>query len=201
MDVKNTPIEVWRPVVGYEGRYEVSNLGRVKSLESVVSGRLRNIYHSPDRILKPIKHRCGYLFVHLVSESKAKNKRLIHRLVAEAFIDNPNNHPQVNHKDENKQNNLVFVDKDGTIDFEKSNLEWCTRSYNINHGTRNKRVSEKLRLSKGKSILQFTSGGELLREWRSAAEAARILGLNISPICNCLQGRTCTSYGYVWKYK
>lgn len=201
MEVEKTPLEIWRPVVGYEGRYEVSNLGRVRSLDSVVSGRLRNIYQTPNRILTPIKHRCGYLFVHLVSKDKTANKRLIHRLVAEAFIANPRNYPQVNHKDENKRNNYVYVNEDLSVDYDKSNLEWCTRSYNINHGTRNKRVSEKLRLSKGTPILQFSIDGKLIREWRSATVAARTLGFNLSPICNCVKGRSCTSYGYVWKCK
>lgn len=116
-------IEEWRPVVGYEGLYEVSSYGRVKSLCKYDS---RNRFRD-ERILKLCADRLGYLKVGLCSNDK-KKKYLVHRLVAQAFIPNPNNLPQVNHRDENPSNDNV------------DNLEWCDAKYNSNYGTRNDRI-------------------------------------------------------------
>ena len=117
--------EEWRDIKGYEGKYQVSNLGRVKSLKDS-----KENYR--EKILSNSTDKRGYSNVNLYKNGK-RNYFKVHRLVAEAFIPNPNNYPQVNHKDENKTNNCV------------SNLEWCTHEYNINYGTRNKRVSEKMK--------------------------------------------------------
>lgn len=108
--------EIWKPVVEYEGLYEVSNLGNVYSYKS-------------NRNLKQSKDSNGYIRINLYKDSKPIGI-LVHRLVAEAFISNPNNYPIINHKDENPSNNHV------------ENLEWCTYEYNNNYGTRNKRISE-----------------------------------------------------------
>ena len=112
--------EIWKDIEGYEGEYQISNYGNVKSLNYLRTGK--------ERILKPGKNRGGYYYVQLY-KNKAKN-HYIHRLVAQAFIKNPRNLPQVNHKDENKSNNRV------------DNLEWCMPIYNANYGTRNKRTSD-----------------------------------------------------------
>lgn len=111
--------ELWRPISGYEGLYYISNLGRVKS----------EITH---KILKPRNSTHDYDRVRLYKNHKPK-EFFVHKLVAQAFIPNPNNYPQVNHKDENKVNNCV------------DNLEWCTHKYNMNYGTCQKRKSEKLK--------------------------------------------------------
>jgi len=113
--------EVWKPVVGYEGFYEVSNLGRVKRLETRVNSNVggRTVR---ERILKNIPTYQGYLKVHLCVDNK-RIKKNVHRLVAEAFIPNPNNLPCINHRDENKTNNTVW------------NLEWCDVLYNNTYGT------------------------------------------------------------------
>lgn len=107
--------EVWKDIEGYEGKYQVSNLGRVRGLDRKNSmGKTVK-----GRILKPRKTHAGYLRAHL-----CRDDRYIHRLVAEAFIPNPNNLPQINHKDEDKANNSV------------DNLEWCTCEYNLSYGSR-----------------------------------------------------------------
>ena len=116
-------IEEWRPVVGYEGLYEVSSYGRVRSLDRYDE---RNCFRE-GRILKLYTSRVGYLRVQLSLNSK-KKMYLVHRLVAEAFIPNPDNLPEVNHLDEDKTNNRV------------ENLEFCDRKYNINFGTRKDKV-------------------------------------------------------------
>ena len=120
--------EVWKDITGYEGLYKVSDRDNVFSIKRKDSmGRKWG-----GLTLEPRPHRNGYLMVQLYKNGVRKNK-LIHRLVAEAFIPNPNNLPEVNHIDEVKDNN------------ELSNLEWCTRDYNINYGTLNERLSKKVR--------------------------------------------------------
>ena len=115
------PIRKWKDIPGYEGLYQVSNIGEVKSLNYKRTGK--------SHLLKQAKDRDGYFKVILVKDKKHKNKS-VHRLVAETFLDNPGNLPQVNHKDENPGNNLV------------TNLEWCTAKYNVNYGTRNERAGK-----------------------------------------------------------
>lgn len=112
--------EIWKDIKGYDGLYQISNLGRVKSFGNV------NSNNSKERILKPGIDGVGYLLVILFKDGKAKTFR-IHRLVAKTFIPNIENLPQVNHKDEIKTNNCV------------ENLEWCTAKYNINY-SKSKRV-------------------------------------------------------------
>ena len=128
--------EIWIDIKDYEGLYQVSNFGRIKSLPR---HKIKT-----DKILKTCKNIWGYLYVSLCKDAIVK-KYKVHRLVAECFLPNPDNLPQVNHKDECKTNNFVFINNDGTVDLDKSNLEWCTPSYNVNYGTRNKRVSYKMK--------------------------------------------------------
>ena len=114
--------EEWRDIKGYEGLYQVSNLGRVKSFKD-------NNGNCREKILNYKPKKDGYIQVKLFKNGTYRIFK-VHRLVAESFIPNPDNYPIINHKDENKTNNTV------------SNLEWCTQKYNINYGTHNKRVSE-----------------------------------------------------------
>ena len=111
--------EYWKPIVGYENLYEVSNLGRIRSFDRWVKSKNGSIRICRGRILKPYTNKDGYLYVVLSKNNKHKTYK-VHRLVAQAFLDNPNNLPQVNHKDENPLNNNV------------NNLEWCNSKYNCN---------------------------------------------------------------------
>lgn len=135
--------EIWKDIQGVRGN-QISSYGRVKRL-AFSTTYMRNgsevTCHFPETILKPTKNKNGYLAINLVIQETGKQKRLyVHRLVAEAFIPNPDNLPEVNHKDEDKTNNFIWVNPDGSVDLEKSNLEWCTVAYNNTYGTRIDRI-------------------------------------------------------------
>lgn len=168
-------MEQWKDIEGFEGLYQVSNKGRVKSLGN---NKLRK-----EKILKGGKGTCGHLLVHLCKDGKQAHK-YIHRLVAQAFLPNPQNLPEVNHKDENPSNNQV------------SNLEWCDCKYNINYGTRNQRVAEKL--SRRVDQIDMVTG-EVVHQWVSTAECGRN-GFNIGHVSSCCNGKLKQYKGYVWKY-
>lgn len=173
-------MEIWIDIKGYEGLYQVSNFGNVRSLNYHRTGHTR--------VLSPVENGLGYLKVCLCKNGKGKTFR-IHRLVAEAFLPNWCEGQQVNHIDEDKTNNHV------------NNLEWCDIKYNINHGTRNERVAEKNTNGKlSKIVLQFTKNGELVREWPSTQEAER-KGFNHGHIVSCCSGKLKSYKGYIWKYK
>lgn len=165
--------EIWLPVNGYEGLYEVSSFGRVRSLNYNKTGK--------KIILSPGKDTHGYLFVNLCKNGKIKNNR-IHRLVATAFLPNWFDDPQVNHIDEDKTNNHV------------DNLEWCDAKYNANYGTAIERMIKSL----SKPVLQFTLNGEFVREWKSIKETERN---GFGAVDKCCQGKRKTHKGYIWRYK
>ncbi len=181
--------ETWRPVKGYEGLYEVSSTGRVRRLAGISEGKHK--YPVKARELK-LGHRNGYPIVALCRAGKPRYE-YVHRLVAKAFIPNPDNLPCVNHKDETRTNNNV------------DNLEWCTKQYNINYGTRKQRFSEIMR-SKSKGIQMFSLDGTLLRTFRSLADAHEATGISATGISGCVRheknGRGYTrktAGGYIWK--
>lgn len=163
---------MWKYIDGYEGLYQISDTGEVMNVRT-------------GKILKATPAGAGYLFVNLSKNGDRKNY-YIHRLVASAFIPNPLNLPEVNHKDEDKTNNNV------------ENLEFCDHKYNINYGTRNERDARK----QSKPVLQYTIDGTFIREWESITEAQRN-GFHSGTIINCCRGkkRYKTHKGYVWKYK
>ena len=162
--------EIYRDVVGYEGFYKVSNLGNIYSVK-------RN------KVLKPTLIDNGYLQVDLYKDTKHK-KFGVHRLVAIAFIPNPDNLPQVNHKDEDKTNNCVY------------NLEWNTAQENINYGTHNFRSGIKRR----KPINQYDLQGNFIKTWNSGTEIEKTLGFTHTNITKCCRDKIKTAYGYKWQY-
>ena len=186
--------EIWKDIKGYEGLYQVSNLGNIKSL---------NYNHTGNEcILRLRKNNCGYFNVILYKNNKTKSHK-VHRLVAEAFIPNPDNLPCVNHKSEIKTQNYVWVNEDGTIDPEKSNLEWCDRSYNVNYGTHNERMLKTRNKRGGKTaerlIAQITLDGQIIKIWPSIMEAERN-GFHRGCICLCCQGKLHKHKGFKWQY-
>ena len=166
--------EIWKPILGYEGLYEVSSKGRVRSIER---------RGTKGKILKPAIHIKGYYQYALTKDSVTKWHKA-HRLVAIAFIPNPHNLPCVNHKDERPENNCV------------ENLEWCDYHYNNTYGTRIERINKKM----VKPILQYDLNGNLIKEWEGNRTLCREMGYNsgfISTACN----KDKIAYGYRWKFK
>ena len=180
--------ELWKDIKDYEGVYQVSNLGRIKSLNYRRTGK--------EKFLRPSKNEFGYLRVRLSKDKKTKTF-LVHRIVASAFLPNPENKPDVNHKDEDKTNNFVGTPEN---DYKDGNLEWCDKEYNNNYGTRIERISKKLTNGKkSKPVLQFTKTGKFVREWSSTMECGRN-GFNQGLVCSCCLGERKTHKGFIWKY-
>ena len=175
--------EEWRDIKDFEGLYQISNLGRVKSVARIVK-RGTNYKPVAERLLKFGGKERGSYFV-ILSKDGHTYTRYVHRLVAQAFLPNPNNLPVVNHKDENPLNDVV------------TNLEWCTWSYNNSYNDLRKRAAE----CKRKPILQYSKDGEFIREWSHAREASETLGISKRAIYECCVGRSKTSGGFIWKRK
>ena len=171
--------EVWKDIPGFKGLYQVSNMGRIKSF------RKSSKFGCPaEFILKNTVANNGYAQVTLYSDKK-RSKILVHRLVADAFIPNPNNYPQVNHIDENPLNNCV------------DNLEWCTAKYNNDFGTARLRAS----ITKSeKKVEQYLPTGEFLACYVCMSVASRITGISKHKIKDCCLGHSKTGGNYVWKY-
>lgn len=165
---------LWKDVPGYEGLYQVSDSGEVRSL-SKLSYNGRGWGLRKQKLLKPGHREGNYLFV-VLSNGKNVKHEAVHRLVAMAFLENPKGLPEVNHKDEDPQNNTV------------ENLEWCSRQYNIDY-------------SKSKKVSQFTKTLEKVAEYKSIANAAELTGISRRAINNNLCGWSKSAGGYIWKYE
>ena len=174
-------MEIWKDIKGYEGLYQVSNMGRIKSLNYRNTGEEGILRHSLDSY--------GYLKVTLHKNGKQKYFR-IHRLVAETFIPNVNNLPEVNHIDENKENNHV------------ENLEWCDRKYNNNYGSRNERASVSMKGKKHKLKKQILciETGEIFDTSQDVINIMFNGKGSQSNIRNHLNGQRKSAYGYHFKY-
>lgn len=173
----NIEEEDWKDIEGYEGLYRISSLGRIWSVKRAV-------------FMKP-KDTKDYLMVGLTKNKKQKWFS-VHRLVARAFLDNPENKPEVNHLDENTFNNAA------------NNLRWSTSKENANWGTRTARMTESLiknRTSKKRKVIQIcVKTNEIVNEYQYVREAGRATGFSYGSICDCLNGKLKTVGGYKWQY-
>lgn len=171
--------EIWKDIKGYEDLYQVSNLGRVKNKKT---NNIRKTYIS----------KIGYYAINLYKKDNRKTT-FLHRLIAEAFIPNPNNLPCVNHKDENKLNNNL------------DNLEWCSYSYNNTYGigqeNRKKALSKSLTNNPNRStpVNQYDLSGNLIKSYPSISEAYRATGINLVLIHRVIKGKQKQTKGYVWR--
>lgn len=182
--IENLENEEWLPIEGYENLYQVSNYGRVKSLNYNKTNQ--------EQIRKQSTNK-GYQIIGLCKDGKRKTFQ-VHRLVANAFIPNSNNLPQVNHKDENPLNNHV------------DNLEWCDCKYNINYGTRNEKAS-KIKSGKlgkdcpnSKQVIQLSLNNQFIRNWDSSMDIQRELGYNQGNISACCRNKRKSANGFIWRY-
>ena len=155
--------EVFLDIPNYEGLYQISNLGNVKNIRT-------------GKLLKNFGVGEGYRGVELYNINHDGKKFYLHRLVAQSFLSNPNNYPQINHKDKDRTNNSV------------DNLEWCTALYNVEY-------------SHNLSIIQFNRHGDFICEWSSIKKASDELRIDPSDICNVCRGRKKSAGGYIFKYK
>ena len=167
---KMSEVETFVKIEGFEN-YEVSNLGRVRNIES-------------GKTLKPSLQKNGYLR-HGLSKNNKKKYLYLHRVLATAFIDNPERKPCVNHIDENKTNNDL------------SNLEWCTVKENMRHGTRTKRIAEKL----SQKVIQLDLNNNVLNVFKSMRQAGRETGVSATSISACCSGKVKSAGGYKWRRK
>lgn len=170
-------IEIWKPILGYEGLYEVSNLGKIKSLKQIRTcwnGYKIIRYEIPEKILS-LRIRSNYLAVGL-TKNKKQMTYTVHRLVAETFIENPDNLPCVNHKDENKLNNCI------------DNLEWCTYQYNNAYGSRTTKTCK---------LVKCVETGVI---YNSVVEASKQTGIARPNILLCCKKSNRTAKGFHWVY-
>ena len=198
-----TDIEVWKTAVYdgivYEGLYKVSNLGRILNLNYKNTGKAK--------LMNPEEIKKGYLRVELWKNGK-KKRCFVHRLVAQTFLPNPENKPCVNHKIEGKKGkkiNMVIFNTDGSIDKEKSTIEWVTPKENNDYGTRNERAGKAISkaLTNGKQskpVLQLSLSGDLIREWPSTMECGRN-GFTQQSVVRCCLGKQKTHKGFRFMYK
>jgi len=166
--------EIWLPIADFENLYQISNYGRVRSLP-------RNT--TKGKIMKLDKNIDGYMCICL-SKNNINKRMRVNRLVASAFIPNPNNLPQVNHINEIKTDNRV------------ENLEWVTTKQNNNHGTHNEKIAK----AKSKQVNQYDLAGNFIKTWESATEIERQLGFAQGNISNCCNGKRKSAYGFIWRF-
>lgn len=173
--------EIWKDIKDYEGLYQISNLGNVKRVQHKRYDRNQTLKEKRIKVIFP--QNKSYPYFSLCKNGVAKNHHL-HRVIATAFIDNPNNYPCINHIDGNKQNNCL------------DNLEWCSYSHNNKEACR-----LKLNCGTAKTTLQFDKQGNLIKEWFSTRQAEKELNIANGKISACCIGKRNSAGGYIWKYK
>ena len=173
--------EVWKDIKDYEGLYQVSNLGNVRSLDKILKAYIKNQKNiiRKGKKLKPRYDKKGYQMVVLYKNGIGKNFK-VHRLVAEAFIPNPNNLPQINHKDETKRNNIF------------TNLEWCDCKYNNNYGNH--------KTFGNKKVIMLDKNNNKINIFDSVNEASKKTNIIATSIGKCCNKKQKTAGGYVWEY-
>ena len=184
--------EIWKPIRNFEGYYEVSNLGNVRGVDRIIFYKNGKKVHIKGKIKKQVKNPNGYMQISLRKNGEMKSF-YIHRLVAEAFLDNPNNLPCVNHKDETRNNNLA------------DNLEWCDYSYNNNYGNCNEKRKRNTDYKNRninyfvKPIYQYKTDGTFIASYKSSIEASK-LGYSADCIRKCCCNYIKTHQGFIWSY-
>lgn len=185
--------EIWKDIPNYEGLYQVSNLGNIKSLSKIIERKNGYKLSIKERNIKKWLANNGYYMVSLWKNSKGKFIT-IHRLVAQAFLDNKTNLPCINHKDGNKLNNNI------------NNLEWCSYGYNEKEAYKLK-LKEPFWLNKkgkdncnSKKINQYDLYGNFIKTWNSLSDITRELKIHTSNISKCCKGKLKKTGGYIWKY-
>ena len=179
--------EIWKDVVGFEDSYEVSSFGRVRGKERVIYKNDGTHQTFKSKILTPYSNnkRNGYCYVYLRVKGK-KYPKFVHRLVAEAFLPNTKDLPQINHKDENTTNNRL------------ENLEWCDAKYNNNYGSKSIKYKE---CAPKAPVSQYTKDGIFMADYPSQREAERKTGISCRNISSCCCGKARTAGGFIWKFK
>lgn len=172
--------EIWKPVVGYEKYYEVSNLGRIRSLDRVMTSTTGKKFIKKGRIRKQVLNTATGYYMLVLHGDDGKETNTVHRFVAEAFLPNPNNLPLVNHKNEIKTDNRA------------ENLEWCTRKYNMLYSD----VPDKSK----KPVVQFDPKTGKETVWDSARDAYRETGIEYKNISACCRGLRPRAGGFEWRF-
>lgn len=176
-------VEEWMAVKGYEGYYEVSNFGNIRSVEREVLCKNGTSKHLNSHTMSQSTHyKNGYKSV-ILTVGCEKKRVLVHRIVAQAFLPNPKNLPEINHIDEDKTNNRL------------SNLEWCTHEYNNRYGTKRERLAKR----RNKSVRQFKDG-VLIAVYESATIAAKAINGTQGGVSSCCRGDFPTYKGFIWEY-
>lgn len=176
--------EIWKNVIGYEGYYEVSNLGNIRSVERKVEGKNNSVRIISGKQMTPQLDLHGYWSILLCKNGK-KKMHLLHRLVAEAFVPNPNGYKYVNHKDEHRTNAKA------------ENLEWCTQQYNLTYNN----IHLRRNLSNcSKKIVQLDRDFNIVYVWKSAMEAQRHTNIPNANIIACCKRKRYTAGKFIWRY-
>lgn len=190
-------MEIWKDIKNYEGLYQVSNLGNVRSLDRIRKqfnhNGIATVKYKGRILKKQLQKRTGYRTVTLYDNNRNGKIKSIHRLVAETFLDNPNNYPVVNHKDGNKLNNNV------------DNLEWCTVSHNVKHAyniglAKIKKLYGKEN-PKARKVEQYDLENNFIKLWYSIIDASNDLKIDSSSISAVCKEKRKTAGGYIWKYE
>lgn len=176
--------EEWKDINRFENLYQISNLGRVKSLPKTVEYKDGRVFNYKEKIIVPHINSAGYLTIGLAKDKKKISKQ-IHRLVAEAFIPNPENKPCIDHINTNRIDNRI------------ENLKWCTYKENVNNPiTKERQITSRI-----KPVCQLSLDGQLIRKWDSAKEASIAFGCHITSISKVCREKAGTCKGYKWEYE